>query len=111
MKARPALVMLGVLFLAAPPARSADPPFPDSITLLGSSVYNATDWDVNVGENGTIELNTDENGLKYTPSRLATDKTVRHQHIRTYTVEDGVCSSSICEKRRSNSGTNAPDTS
>jgi hypothetical protein len=90
MKRKFALVMLGALFVPGVAVRSADPPFPDTINLLGSSVYNETDWGVNLGDGGTIGMDTVVNGLKYTPYRLATDKTVRHQHIRQYTVEDGV---------------------
>jgi hypothetical protein len=90
MKYKPRLATLGVLVMLTVPARSADPPFPDTINLLGSAVYNETDWTVNVDESGSIAMDTTVNGLLYQPANNTSGNSVRHQHIRQYTVEDGV---------------------
>jgi hypothetical protein len=90
MKCKPSLATLGALVILTVPARSADPPFPDTINLLGSAVYNVTDWTVNASQDGKIEMNTTVNGLLYEPDNATSGNSVRHQHIRQYTVEDGV---------------------
>jgi hypothetical protein len=69
-------------------ARAVAPTFNTKVQLLGNSVYNTEDWDVNADEAGSIA--TDGPGIVYAPDKTTSGNSVRHQFKPAFVVQGGV---------------------